>query len=100
MGEAWWDATARHTNLARNQRDRLGITIVLGSLPDAWAEEIPFEPPEFEVEDEEGFVEEGGRPRAVAPVGSTQVASGRATASCRPMQLNWGRWGKQSSSVC
>ena len=70
MGEAWWEATARHTNLARNQRDRLGITIVLGSLPDAWAEEIPFEPPEFEVEDEEGFVEEGGRPRTGAPVGS------------------------------
>ena len=70
MGEAWWEATARHTNLARNPRDRLGITIVLGALPDAWAEEIPFEPPEFEVEDEEGFVEEGGRPRAVAPVGS------------------------------
>ena len=70
MGEAWWEATARHTNLARNQRDRLGITIVLGSLPDAWAEEIPFEPPEFEVEDEEGFIEEEGRPGMSAPVGS------------------------------
>ena len=69
MGEAWWEATARHTNLARNQRDRMGITIVLGSLPEEWAEEIPFEPPEFEVEDEEGFVEEGDRPGQDAPVG-------------------------------
>ena len=75
MGEAWWNATARQTNLARNQRERLGITIVLGSLPEAWAEEIPFEPPEFEVDEEEGFTEEvvsveEGREGLRAPVGS------------------------------
>ena len=53
MGEAWWNATARQTNLARNQRDQLAITVALGSLPEAVAEEIPFEPPEFEVDGEE-----------------------------------------------
>ena len=83
MGEAWWNATARKTDLAKNQRDRLALTVVLGSLPEAVAEEIPFEPPEFEVEEEECCVvnvdsqeeaeaKEGARCVGSGPVGHLQ----------------------------
>ena len=47
MGEAWWQVIARGTNLARNERERGGLVIELGVLPEEWARKVPDEPPEL-----------------------------------------------------
>ena len=64
MGDAWWNATARRRNLARNSGQREALTIVLGALPEELAEGIPFEPLELWAD---RAIEEAG----CAPVGGS-----------------------------
>ena len=67
MGEAWWQVTARGTNLARNERERGGLTVELGVIPEEWARMVPDEPQELCM-DNLGEEEAGGGSAGPKPV--------------------------------
>ena len=86
MGEAWWQVTARGTNLARNERERGGLTVELGVLPEEWARRVPDEPQELCMDDLGDQEAEGGL------VGPKPV--------CRPRCLPAARSGREGTGKC